>query len=160
MKAYKKSKLTYENGYIMKGNDVVAVDPTIVSQLNYIEEQYQKALFDGTRELATQSIAAIMDKEFELESERETLEFVVDTPHLDKAAKKTMKIMDEIDNCNHAAEANKFFKRINTTIQFVTSDKVIDTNADHVAQFDLPNLGNPLELDADKLMDFVNVIFS
>lgn len=161
MKAYKKTKLAYENGYIMKGDTIVVVEPAVVRLLNKLELDYQKALFNYRREVATEHAAEIMAEKFEPQSERASLTFEVETPHLDKLAKKSMKIMDELDDCANASKANNYLKAIGPVVQFVTEDKVFDY--DRLAapvQFDLPNIGNPLELDADRLMDFVNVIFN
>ena len=161
MKAYKKKKLAYENGYLMKDGKVVVVDPQVVRMLNKLDVDVQKARHETVRKFKCSAVSEIMSEDFERETERYTMEFEVDTPSLDEMTKNTMKLMEEIDACNNASKGNDYLKMIDPVVQFVANKKVLDWNGLAAPeQFDLPIIGNPLELDADTLMSFVNSVFA
>lgn len=158
MKAYKKSELVYKNGYIMKGNKVVCVSPMIVGLFNKIETDLQKASWNSARKNLSTIHAGIMDSEFERESEHATICFEADTPTFDEHVERTMKIMHEIDTIERTNKANEYVDEISPVVEFVSSDVVFSVDGWTPVQFDLPTIGNPLEVDRDKLTQLIGDI--
>ena len=95
-KMFKKSKLSYKNGYIVKDGKVIGISNAIVAALNKLEREYQEWLHDQGKVLPM----PIDEDPFEFETEHGKVypKVSVDTPALDKKAAETLKIMEELDN--------------------------------------------------------------
>lgn len=158
MKMYKKSDLSLVNGMLVceSTGDIVIPDPHIVEQANSLETLAQKTSY-----LAAQPTATPMPSldGFERLSIKDKLvkgaQFEATTPLLDIEAAKTMKMMDELDDMHIVEAANMMLTKFTDLLSFVNSDFVVDTGNTVVIPFDMPTLGNVLEL---KQKDITKVI--
>lgn len=155
MKMINKSELEYKDGYVLNGNDIVALDPRIVRQANSLEEMVQKRrwLNDQPSACAGPNLSS-----FERESEFDALpHWEAETPLIDKKIEDSMKFMKELDEVNLVDMVNeKIFNYLKELVEFSTKDYVIDESGlCSPERFDLPTLGNPLELTADQISKYV-----
>jgi hypothetical protein len=67
--------------------------------------------------------------------------------------------MEEIDAMEGADKANDYFAGIHKLIMFVNDEFIVSGDQATQHRFDLPTVGNPLELDKDDLADFVMSMF-
>ena len=149
MKMIEKKDCEYRGGYIVHDGEVVGIDPAIVTRLNAVETELQRNRFCK----AEGKVVPVEPAEFERKSEHGvTMPHVkAETPELDKMAEQALKIMDEIDDDNRAAEINGYFARLKDVFAFIDDDCIVSTATDALPRFDLPTLGNPLELTVDKV---------
>lgn len=160
MKTYKKSNLTYVNGYIMNGDEIVQIDNEIVIQANQLEADVQRASFNQKRKAAIDAVKLAADTKFSFKSERKRPVIQANTPTLDEMVEKSIDLMDELDALKGAERANEYFRQIVELVEFVQDDFVVECPAQAAQErFDLPTLGNPLEWDKDKLSDAVCGMF-
>jgi len=149
MKMYKKSDLTLVNGMLVceSTGDIVIPDPRIVEQANELETLAQKTSY-----LTAQPAATPMPSldGFERLSIKDKLvdgaQFEATTLLLDIEAAKTMKMMDELDDMHTVEAANMMLAKFTDLLSFVNSDFVVDTGSTIIIPFDMPTLGNVLEL--------------
>lgn len=158
MKMFNKADCEYKGGYIVCGDKVVAVDNEVVDLFNKLEEDIQRAnhnrgIFGG--------MPAVEPAPFHRQTERGNVypHIEAETPELDKAADVAIKIMDELDAVADAEKCNEYFTGIHPLILFVNDDFIVAGEQATQHRFDLPTIGNPLELDKDKLSDLVMGMF-
>lgn len=158
MKMYEKKELEYKGGYLVAGDKVVGLDNNLVRMLNELEEEYQFAKFTHTKEMLTLPSPTM---EFHRKSEHgkimPTIE--VETPELDAAVEKSVKMMDELDAVSSATIANEYLEKIMPLIMFVDDPFVVSVDQPSQERLDLLCVGNPLELTKDKLVDMVTEMF-
>lgn len=159
-KIYKKEELQYINGYIVKGDEIVAIDDSIVALLNKLDEDVQRKRFDDAKK-GLIDLSAFDAVEFERESERPQIKptIHVDTPVLDQKVEEGKAFAKELDLLERAGKVEKYFDHLATATKFVIEDCVVESSFSHNWQFDLPVLGNPLELTRDELAEFVFELF-
>lgn len=152
-KMYKKDKLQYKNGFIVKGDKVVGVDNTIVAALNRFERAYQKFLWNENIEKPK----PVEDKPFMFETEHGNIypKVTPDTPLLDIKALETMTIMDELDEIKAAEKINEVFNDNLDLFAWLDSEYIISCKHQQQLQFDLRYLGNPLKLTKDRLCEII-----
>jgi hypothetical protein len=86
--------------------------------------------------------------------------FSANTPELDKKAETAMKIMDEIDDMAKAEQANDYIADIRPLFGFVSDEFIVSGEQPTQHRFDLPTIGNPLELKKEDITDLVMTIFA
>lgn len=147
MKLYKKESLTYKDGYLITGDgDVVAIDNEIVDLANTLEERVQRASFlDDQPEFC----AGPDLTQFKRMSEFEDYSVDVITPLADMEARRSVMLMDELDNANAGNKVNEDIAGLQPLLQFAAGDSVMAVENAAPHRFDLPALGNPLELTPD-----------
>ena len=160
MKMYKKSKLSYKNGYLVtKKGKVVYPGSDIVKQLNKLEEDLQRARHERAVKECSECADSHVNKEFIQKSEFKRPTITPVTQNLDEAVEKAMNIIDDLDLVESSNKINKRFAEIDDLIQFALSDTVIEIPSLNLIQFDLPTIGNPLELTGDQVADIVTEIY-
>ncbi len=159
MKMFNKSECEYKGGYIVCGGEVVAIDNEIVDLFNKLEVDVQRAEFER-KNCGTMPCYQDLGEFTPLSEHGKIMPFVqVSTPELDKLAEQGIKIMDEIDRVADAAKANEYFEGIKPLIMFVNDEFIVSGEHGVQHRFDLPIIGNPLELDKDKLSELVIGMF-
>lgn len=155
-KMFNKSECEYKGGYIVHDGEIVNVNRHIIEELNALESDVQKAIFDEEHKMGTMVSSFFDGREFSRKSEHCKSVPVIepDTPKLDKMAEKTLKIMEEIDLLEAAEKANEYLGLIGPALEFAENDFVVSSD-DAPFRFDLPTLGNPLELTVDAIVDWV-----
>lgn len=154
MKMINKSELEYKNGYIVNGDEIIAVDPYIILQANALEEMVQKRrwLNDQPQACSGPNLSS-----FERESELDVLpHWEAETPLMDKKIEDSLKLMEELDEMNMVNLVNKELKYFEELIEFTSKDYVIDMPSQCAPEkFDMPTLGNPLELTAQQVAEYI-----
>ena len=159
MKIYKKSECKYEDGYITCKGRIVQVDNEIVDLINKLEDDVQLAKHNRLCESLTSAVPPLPKFGRKTEFGQIYPMVVADTPELDDAVGKAERIMDEIDEMARADKANEYFAGIKPLFLFVNTKTIVSCDQDVQHRFDLPTVGNPLELDKDKLSDLVTGMF-
>lgn len=156
MKLYAKSELNYTNGLLTtKDGDVVAIDNEIVDLANTLEERLQRAMYlDEQPEFCPGPDLT----NFKRKSEFKDYSIETPTPLHDMEAKKTMALMDEIDNANAGEKINDDLAGMKPLLEFADSDSALACEAGNPHRFDLPIIGNPLELTVSKIQAALYVI--
>lgn len=157
MKMYKKSKLSYKNGYLVtKKGKVVYPGSDIVKQLNKLEEDLQRTRHESKVKECSE---CLVGEEFVQKSEFKRPTVTPVTPNLDEAVEKAMDIVNDLDLIEASNKINKRFAEVNDLIQFALNDAVIEVPSLNLIQFDLPTIGNPLELTGDRIADIITEIY-
>ena len=158
MKMFDKSECEYKGGYIVCDGKVVCVDNEIVDLFNKLDVDIQRAQYESKRCL---NLDASVD-EFAPKSEHGAIYPVIeaDTPELDKMAEQAMKLMNEIDAMADASKINEYLDGIHPLIMFVNDEFIVSGEQATQHRFDLPTVGNPLELDKDSLANLVMSMFA
>lgn len=158
MKMIDKKDCEYKGGYIVNDGKVVCVDNKIVSLFNKFEEDVQRAQFEATKEPVC---ATPNDEEFMRKTEHGNIYPCVkaSTPELDKKAEQTMKLLEELDQMVAADQINDYLYEIQPLIEWVHDDFIVSGEQATQHRFDLPTIGNPLELDKDTLCQWVIDMF-
>ena len=152
MKMFKKAELEFKNGYLLDGDEVVEVSGSLVRDFNQLEYLYQKALHNKDNK-----VSPVEQKEFEFQSAYDNLQVEVNTPTLDAKAKETVKLLDELDSVSIANNANELLDEFKNLVLFVTEESFVEGEFGTL-KFDMKTIGNPLELDVDKLTDIILTI--
>lgn len=157
MKIYKKSECRYENGYIVNGDDVV-VPQGIMLLIDKLEDDVQRARF--LRENEAEPVREV--PEFKRKSEHGVMmpETTPATPVLDLKIKTAERLLDELDCIELAERVNGYVHKMRPLFEFVQSESFV--GEEHPLgnmRFDLPTVGNPLELTTDKLTGLIYDMF-
>lgn len=162
MKIYKKEELKYKNGYIVNGDDVIVVDPAVVHQANELESKLQKACHDHGLRDAEEKLRKSLDdaSEFSRISEHKpNIKLSIETPHLDKAVDEAEAIMDELDSLADANKAHAMLNDYAKLLEFVHEDFVVCYDGAPLVRFDMPLIGNILELSEEDIVNAVCALF-
>lgn len=156
MKIYKKEELEYKDGYIVKGDEVLELPADLCATLDALELDCQRAAWK--REHKLPPVPKV--PEFERKSEFGPAHVLVEplTPNLDEFVTQAEKIMAELDDVEAGEKVNAYLKKIEPVFRFVNGDSVVASGA-CPWRFDLPTVGNPLELTEDKVIGLVFGIF-
>lgn len=154
-KLVSKKDLKYVNGYITDNEGtVVNIDYRIAHFLNKLEVCIQKAKYIKAQPEC--QFPPSLDG-FELESEHKVYKIEEPkTPKLDARANLAKGILDEMVAVNNAKECNEFIKANAVVFEWLDSDLIVVDSSEAGVRFDLPTLGNPLELTAEGVMDIIN----
>lgn len=153
MKVYSKKDLTYKNGLLVTADgDVVCLDNEVVDMANELETRIQKAAYLGSQPEATKAPSL---NGFERKTETVVSAFVKDTPLMDQKVKDTLALMEELDDAMVTDKLNEQIKNLTPLVYFVKEDDVLSVEHATPHRFDVPVMGNPLEWDEDKLMQFI-----
>ena len=158
MKMFDKKNCEYKGGYIVCDDKVVCIDNEVVDLFNKLEEDIQRAKFEAVNQVLE---PVALDFEFKRKTERGDIypRVHAETPELDAMAERAMKVMDEVDEMAAAEKVNDYFDGIEPILLFVNDEFVVSGEQAVQHRFDLPTIGNPLELDKDKLSDLVIGMF-
>lgn len=158
MKMIDKKDCEYKGGYIVNDGKVVCVDNEVVDLLNKLEEDVQRKQFEDTSKPLCFDMPV---GEFVRKTERGKVMPHVEakTPELDKMVENTLKIMDEVDDIHNAELINEYFSTIVPVVMFADDDFIVSCEHGTQHRFDLPTIGNPLELTKDDLAEFVMSLY-
>ena len=157
MKMINKSECEYKGGYIVYNDKVMCINNKVVDLFNKLDVDVQHAQFEATNK---PKCFEPVD-EFVAKSEHGAIypKISANTPELDAAAEKALKIMDEIDAIADAEKVNEYFLSIDELFEFVSQDFIVSGDQPTQHRFDLPTIGNPLKLSKEDLSDFVVSMF-
>ena len=158
IKMYKKKNCKYKNGYITHKGKVVSVDNKVVDLFNKLEEDMQRAMFERQNE---QHCYCAPVQELRRKTERGNIvpTFNVDTPELDEAIDKSMLIMNELDTVSKAKEMEAYLRKMIPLIEFMEDKEIVSTDQAVQHRFDLPTIGNPLNMNKETLSSCVSIVF-
>ena len=155
MKLFKKEDCKYIDGYIVCGDEVVGVSLPVVRQLNKLETDLQRALHAEKHKVEPVEVTPFV-RQHEGDSR------IVITPvtkSLDEAIDKAKDIMDDLDLLEAASAMNDYLADIESAVAWVQSENIVSMQSGMVERFDLPMLGNPLELDEGSIVEAVGSLF-
>lgn len=153
MKMYEKNDLTYKNGLLVASDgSVVAIDNAIVDMANELETRIQQADYLKAQ---PQAVDIPTLNGFERKSEKEITPFVCETPVMDARTEQSMAIMDEIDSIAMTSRMNEQLKELSDLVVFAKEPTVFSAEQQVPHRFDVPTMGNPLEWDEDKILEFI-----
>lgn len=153
MKLIDKKKLSFSNGVVSMGDEVVSIDPKIVNILNAMETAIQMRTYLNAQPKATPmpSLEGFkrerIGKTWELEDP--------ETPELDAKVERAKKLCVEMDAVTDVKKANKLLEKISPLMDFADSDKVMVSLDYNGLIIDTPSIGNPLELTTDEILRII-----
>lgn len=159
MKMYAKEELEYKNGYLVnKENEVVAVDNEVVDLFNKLETDLQRSYWEKSQPKIELPVAG----KFNRQSERGNVfaHIEAETPKLDKKIDEAIALMAELDDIEVSEKSNEYLKGLVPIQLFITDNMIIACEQGVPHRFDLPVVGNPLELTSKKLADLVLGMFT
>lgn len=153
-KLISKTDLKYVDGYIMDDdNNILAIHGKVVDFLNDLEISVQKAEYIKAQPKGKMPPTI---QGFKPKSERKVYSVEVpETPNLDARAALAKHILDETLAVSTAASYNSFIEENADVFEWLDAERVIVGNAMIAQRFDLPTLGNPLELTAEKVIEII-----
>lgn len=158
-KYIKKSKLVIKDGRLVKKNKVMALcNYSIVRQYNELERLLQKAMYLG--EQPDYQPAPTL-KGFEFESEFERSRFKVEkpeTPLTDKKLEEAMGFIKELKDCKRADDVNVIIEHFADLLEFCEAEEALVDECSCADRFDGKYLGDPLELDVDRVKSAIALI--
>ena len=150
-----KNQLSYKSGYIIDANDEVVALPTkVAEQLNNLETLVQKARYLNGQPKASPEPSLdgfVRESEVAVPKMQEA-----DTPTIDRKAKESKLMLKElrskmsVDAVNDIIDANK------EAFVFMDNEEFIE--GAEAVRLDLPGLGDPLELTAEKMMAILKAV--
>ena len=157
IKMFNKGECEYKGGYIVCEGKVVCIDNKVVDMFNKLDLDVQRAQFESTNCPDVVKPTG----EFVPKSEHGQIypKIEANTPELDEFAEHAMKIMDEIDSINDANMVNEYIEGVLPIFEFVAEDFIVSGEQPTQHRFDLPTLGNPLELTKEDVCAFILSIF-
>lgn len=158
MKLYKKTDLELVNGRVVDKttNEVIGIEYEIISGLNYLETNYQKAKW---LELQPKGIEAPNLDGFVRQSETKSYKVPdPETPIQDRKVKEGLELANELDAVSDTKILNDYISKYADILRWVDNDTVTDCGSVPYELFDTPTLGNVLALTADDLIDAMKYI--
>lgn len=159
MKMYDKKDLRYQNGYLVKGEEIVSVDNEVVDLFNQIDIDIQHTRFNRARKTKSDMISEIFDHDFTPKSEYAKPVIDLETPSLEAKTKETMEILRELDGLEAKDKINNRLDGLRPVTRFVLDDFIVETEQPTQHRFDLPTLGDPLKLSIDDIIELVVEIY-
>lgn len=148
-KLIKKDKCKFKQGHIVKKGKVIGLPFAVWLQLNKFELMIQE--YWHLRKQPAYQPAPSMDG-FERKSmfgnDRPYVE-MPDTPTTDKRVGEALAFMAEADAVSDAKMVNQVIDDFGALIDWCNSEEFIEGDCLNV--IDTPEIGNPLELDADEI---------
>lgn len=157
MKIYNKKDCTFVNGYIVCDNEVVNVPSIVIAQANKLEEDVQRARYNKANKVEPINVEPFVRK-----SAMPTATIEVDTPVLDQKIEAAKQLIEEFDAVATCEGANDYLKDLAELIDFAASEIIVEGTPSMfggIRRFDLPVVGNPLELTVDKIIEFALEVF-
>lgn len=157
MKLYKKSELEFKDNKIIRktddGIEQIGVPAKVYILLNAMEERAQMAEYI----LSQDKPAPIPScKGFEREHVKGGAgKLIACTPNLDAKVMEAQELIEELKASKEAEDVTKQLEALDPLIKWLNDEYIVDD--DIYDSFDLPRLGNPLELTAE---DIVEVLVS
>lgn len=165
MKMIKKSELEISNGYMVKDDEIIPVSPLVVSELEILDDLFQKANYLHAQGAAKPAPSL---EGFEKMGGSSKVRIKAKTPHLDKQVKKSLKLLEELNSDSVAKQAEEMVNGfLLELIEWVKNDFIVEGSAsvNHIAKFgDYQFLkgiekDSVLELEEDDIIDIVVACF-
>ncbi len=159
MKIIKKSDITFKNGRFIVGDECVGFDYEVGLTINLLERYYQRAIWKIDACNAMKSSQALEPFKFDSAFGCK-FEIEAETPALDKRVEETLAIMGDMDRKLYANAANAFIESYDIAglLDWLNADEVAVTFDTIEPKVDAKNIGNPLELDEERLTAILSVI--
>lgn len=144
-KLIKKSKCKFDNGYIVKKNEIIGIPYTVHMQLTKLDLVMQQYFY--LRNQAGYNPGPSLEgfeRKSTLTKDRPYVE-APDTPVTDKRVAEAMAFMDEVDALHDADKVNKVIDDYGALIDWLACEKFVAGEC--FKPIDTPMLGNPLVLD-------------
>lgn len=156
-KMINKSELSEMNGYlcVSDGTIVAPVSDKVVRAYNALELAVQKRKFADKHGLLKPEEEKVTTDNFEFESAHEVKhgKVIVETPELDKAVARSMKIVDELNIVEQGETINQLIASCEPLIEFVNADHVIVEEKTGI-RIDSINLPSILDITADNIIEY------
>ena len=155
MKIYKKSECEMIDGIIVKDGEAVGLPCSVHRMLHIVEEQLQKAyyLLDQPKACPAPTLEGFVKKT------SSPMPFIKKptTPFSDAQVNMALAIMNETDAVNAVNEINDMIEDFKPLIEWVASETLMDSG-DCYGKLDLPELGDPLKLTTDDIVEALKAI--
>lgn len=150
-----KKDCTFEDHYIIKGDEIIPIEYDVHDQLNMLESMYQIALW-LSKKPDYNAAPNVDDWHMEFLIEEELPQSVPNTPALDAKVQETMAFLEDLDTVNFCKNINELIDKFADLIRFARSNRFVEGY--HAELFDNKYLGNPLELTEGRIMDVIEFI--
>lgn len=150
-----KKDCTFEDHYIVKGDEIIPIELDVHDQLSMLEGMYQIALW-LSKKPDYSAAPDVSDWRMESLIEEELPQSVPDTPAIDAKVQETLAFLDDLDTVNFCKNVNELIGKFADLIRFARGDRFIEGY--HAEMFDNKYLGNPLELTEGRIMDVIEFI--
>lgn len=153
MEFVKKEELTLKNGYFVKGNKIIPVDPKVIKQFNHAETMFQmrKHLMEQPPAQPVPSL-----KDFSREHLEGSYTCYIDTPILDKKIERTKAFLKEKQEIRNCEIVNEYLDSYKEALEWLRNDEFITSDEYELVQLDTPViLKNVLTLEVETFLDFL-----
>lgn len=160
IKYMNKKNMQFIDGFICnKKGHVLGIDPKVAELANVLETMVQEKLY-----LSEQPEAQPMPS-LDGFNRRHMHKVMLpqiepaETPVTDKRVAEAMAFVHEAEDKHTADKVNDMVKEFALLFDFASSDKIwVDTAVLEEYEFDTPELGNPLDYDADHLLGAIMLV--
>ena len=160
IKYMNKKNMQLIDGFLCnKKGHVLGINPKVAELANALDTMVQKKLY-----LDKQPDAQPMPS-LDGFKRRHMHELVLpqikpaETPVTDKRVAEAMAFVHEVEDQHTAGKVNEMVKEFAMLFDFANNDKIwVDTDVFEEYEFDTPELGNPLDYDAELLLEAIMFI--
>lgn len=162
-KLINKDKLKYKKGFFYKKDNLVKIEKQVASNLTYLDLLLQHSKYNKNKSMSldmVKKIKELTDKDFKRVSEHTPkITARAETKHLDKAIKRSMKIVDDLRTKDATDSINDLIhNKLSYLVNWVEEPEVLISKKGCPGRLDLPVVGNPLELTTKRLMNMLEYI--
>jgi len=155
-KLIKKSKCTFEEGYIIKNGKQIGLPFIVWAQLNELEIMMQEhAYLKAQPTYQPGPSLEGFERKSAFTKDRPYVD-APDTPVTDKRVAEALAFIDESEKVENAATVNNAIDKFGALIDWAASKKFIED--DCYTRIDTPSLGNPLELTPEAIVSVLRVL--
>lgn len=155
-KFYKKSDLTFVDGYVLdEESNVVCLPSKVAEQLNDVETWLQRYNYLIAQPEAQKAPSL---EGFERKSAFQRVRVTADTPVADRMVADAHSLLEELRNKEAVDTTNEIIGKYSALFDWLSADTFVEGNV--VVRMDLPTIGNPLEMDAIALANIIASIDS
>ena len=150
-----KNQLAYKSGYLIDVDDEVVALPTkVAEQLNNLDTLVQKARYLNGQPKASPEPSLdgfVRETEVSVPKLKDPI-----TPAIDHKERESKAILKEIRSKMEADAVNDIVDANKEAFVFMDNGEFIEGT--EVVRLDLPELGNPLELTAEKMLSILKAV--
>lgn len=161
MKLINKQDIQFENGRFIVGDELIGFEYPVANVVNYLEHMYQAAVYKlEVAEARKQQAKEPEPFKFESAFACGAFELEAETPALDEQIERSKRIMEDLDRAAYASKANDIIRAYNLDglVKWMAADKVAVSFDVIEPEVDAKFIGNPLELDEERLSTILSVI--
>ena len=146
------------DGKIVYNGCTVSIDRAVIMQFNKLETMVQQYLYLAGQPAYSKAPSLDGFERKSLLKAKRKYVGTPDTPMIDKRTAEAMAYMAEVDAVENASKVNEMIDRFGKLIDWAAKDAFFGDLDGDPCVIDTPELGNPLDLDDEDIIDILDSI--